>query len=93
MDNQPEPYVYADAVAAHLGNMSPLTIKQWARTGKIPGRKPGKYWLFKISEVDAELAKPQENPWAQSPQSRGRRSAAAIKKARWNPEWEVGSRG
>lgn len=67
-----EAYVGATALAEHLNDMSPLTIKQWARNGKIPGIKPGKEWLFRISEVDAHLNKAVD-PWAQSAQSRGRR--------------------
>jgi excisionase family DNA binding protein len=70
-----EPYVGATALAEHLNDMSPLTVRQWARVGKIPGIKPGKEWLFRISEVDAHLNSPNDDPWAQSAQSRGRRRA------------------
>lgn len=71
-----EPYVGAKEVAVMLNNMSPLTVKQWAKAGKIPGTKPGKEWLFQLSEVKAFLDNNQTDPWAQSPRSRGRRRVA-----------------
>lgn len=71
-----EPFVGAREVAAYLNNMSPLTVKQWAKTGKIPGTKPGKEWLFQLSEVKAALDTAAADPWAQSPRSRNRRRIA-----------------
>lgn len=71
-----EPYVGAKEVAVMLNDMSPLTVKQWAKAGKIPGIKPGKEWLFQLSEVKATLDKTQSDPWAQSSRSRGRRRIA-----------------
>ncbi|MBH0176258.1 helix-turn-helix domain-containing protein [Fictibacillus sp. 23RED33] len=35
----------AEEVAALLG-IQPLTVKEWARNGKIPAAKVGKQWLF-----------------------------------------------
>jgi excisionase family DNA binding protein len=66
-----EPFVGAAEVAAHL-NQSVLIIQSWARIGKIPGIKPGRAWMFRLSEVDAAVKK-EGNPWAQSAQSRGRK--------------------
>lgn len=71
-----EPFVGVADVAALLNNMSTFTVKEWAKAGKIPGIKPGKYWLFRPSEVIAALNPPAADPWAQSPQSRARKRAS-----------------
>lgn len=70
-----EPYVDAHVVAEHLGSMSHLTILSWAKRDKIPGIKPGKKWLFKLSEVNAALDPPVDT-WVPSPQSRSRKRAS-----------------
>lgn len=66
-----EPWVDAVAAAAHM-NKSVLTIRRWAHAGEIPGVKKGGEWMFQLSAIDEHLNTPTD-PWAQSPQSRGRR--------------------
>ncbi|MGN7799039.1 helix-turn-helix domain-containing protein [Leifsonia sp. 22587] len=66
-----ERWVDCEALATHLGK-SVFTIRRWAQTGTVPGRKVGKAWMFRISEVDDHLSRPVD-PWQQSPRSRGRR--------------------
>ena len=60
-----EPWVDAEAVAAHLGFKSDYVRKQ-AAAGKIPGTcfQNGKraYWRFKISAVDQNMAAPSVSP-------------------------------
>jgi hypothetical protein len=69
-----EPYVRAREVADFLGGISVQSVHQWRKAGKISGIKPGKEWLFILSDVRAELARVQPEPKpVQSPQSRGRR--------------------
>jgi excisionase family DNA binding protein len=68
-----EPLVGANEIAAYLNHMSPLTVKAWAKAGKIPGIKPGKEWLFRISEVKTSLHSESTDRWAASPRSRTRR--------------------
>lgn len=50
-----EGWVGVEQVAAHLGGISPLTVLNWRKQGKLSAIKPGKRWLFRISDVDAEL--------------------------------------
>ncbi|MGN6760565.1 MAG: helix-turn-helix domain-containing protein [Leifsonia sp.] len=67
----PEPWVDSEAAAAHLGK-SVFTIRRWAQTAAIPARKVGREWMFQLSAIDAHLNR-VEDPWIQSPRSRGRR--------------------
>lgn len=69
--SEPEPWSGVQEVAEHLGKTVPV-IQSWARQGKIPGIKPGRDWMFRMSEIDAHLSAPKDS-WAQSNQSRGRR--------------------
>ena len=42
-----------DAIeAASLLRMHPNTLKKKARLGEIPGRHVGKYWRFRISDLN-----------------------------------------
>lgn len=69
-----EPYVKARVVAESLGGLSVQTVHQWRKAGKISGIKPGKEWLFILSDVRADLARVKAEPkQVQSSQSRGRR--------------------
>ena len=70
-----EAFVDAAAAGAHLGGKSAYTIRQWAKAGIIPGVKLGGTWLFKLSDIEKHLSRPQD-PWYQSARSRGRRRAA-----------------
>jgi excisionase family DNA binding protein len=38
--------VFTTEEAAELLRVSPRTVCQWLRSGKIPGRKVGKFWLI-----------------------------------------------
>lgn len=77
-----EPWVTLKDIAAHLG-MHPQTAWVKARAGDIPGHQingKGK-WRFRISEVDARLRGENDDPFAQSPQSRARRRTMNGKNA------------
>ncbi|WP_396427044.1 helix-turn-helix domain-containing protein [Leifsonia shinshuensis] len=65
-----EPWVDSEALAAHLGK-SVFTVRRWAQTGTVPGRRVGNGWMFRISEVDDHLSRPLD-PWQQSRRSRAR---------------------
>jgi excisionase family DNA binding protein len=42
-----------DAIeAAALLRMHPTTLKKKARLGEIPGRRIGKYWRFRVSDLN-----------------------------------------
>ena len=46
-----EPHL--DAIeAASLLRMHPKTLKKKARLGEIPGRHVGKYWRFRVSDLN-----------------------------------------
>lgn len=47
----PEPWVSLEEIAAHLG-VSKDTIHRWIRSREMPAHKVGRFWKFKISEVD-----------------------------------------
>lgn len=69
-----ERWVSLRELANHLG-MHYQTAWVKAKAGDIPsGRINGKgKWRFRLSEVDASLAATNQDEFAQSPQSRGRR--------------------
>lgn len=60
--------------AAHL-NLTEATVRAYAQAGTIPAVKIGSRWRFDLDAIDRHLTQPAD-PWAQSPQSRGRRRAA-----------------
>lgn len=75
--NEDERWVTAEELAAHL-RTSTQSIRAWVKEGRISGFKPGKLWLFKISEVEAALSARRDEPKPiQSPQSRGRKRLPA----------------
>ncbi len=47
-----EPWVSVDDVARHLG-VSKDTIYRWVDARKIPTHRVGRFWKFKVAEVDA----------------------------------------
>ena len=52
MSETAEKWVSVEEAAEYL-DIKPATLKEWLRKGKdIPGRKIGKQWKFKISELD-----------------------------------------
>ncbi|WP_410781002.1 helix-turn-helix domain-containing protein [Leifsonia sp. SIMBA_070] len=67
-----EPWVDSERLAEHLGK-SVFTVRRWAQSGIIPGRKVGGGWMFRVSEVDDSVNRQPADPWIQSPRSRGRR--------------------
>ena len=42
--------------AARLTGLAPMTLRKWARTGKIPARRAGRLILFDLAELDHWLA-------------------------------------
>lgn len=69
-----EPYRSVEQIAAWLG-IRPATVREWARTGVITGHQPGgRVWLFRESEVEADIARsgrqPSELPVAPKPRPR-----------------------
>jgi excisionase family DNA binding protein len=49
-----------DQVAERL-SVAPYTVRQWAREGKLPAIRLGKYWRFRSSSIDQWLDD-QERP-------------------------------
>ena len=47
----PEPWVSLEEIAEHL-KVSTDTIHRWIRARKIPVQRVGRFWRFKVSEVD-----------------------------------------
>ena len=47
----PEPWVSVELVAQHLG-VSKDTIYRWIEGEKIPAHRVGRFWKFKIDEID-----------------------------------------
>lgn len=47
--------------AAGLLQISEYTIREWARDGKIPAMRMGRYWRFRKSSLDAWI-NDQERP-------------------------------
>lgn len=50
----PEKWVNLEDIADHL-SVSTDTVRNWIKDGKLPFYKAGKWYKFKISEVDAWL--------------------------------------
>ena len=48
---QPEPWVSVEEVARHLG-VSKDTIYRWIEADRLPAHKVGRFWKFKLQEVD-----------------------------------------
>ncbi len=49
-----ERWVTAADVAEHLA-MTTYWVREMAKHGELPGTKIGKWWRFRISEVDAAM--------------------------------------
>jgi excisionase family DNA binding protein len=47
----PERWLSVKEIAVHLG-VSKESIYNWVSEGKIPAHKIGRFWKFKVSEVD-----------------------------------------
>ncbi len=47
----PEPWVSVEDVARHLG-VSKDTIYRWIEADRLPALKVGRFWKFKLQEVD-----------------------------------------
>lgn len=47
----PDPWVSVDDIARHLG-VSKDTIYRWAEAQRLPAHKVGRFWKFKLQEVD-----------------------------------------
>jgi excisionase family DNA binding protein len=47
----PEPWVSVDEVAGHLG-VAKDSIYRWIEGKRLPARRVGRLWKFKLSEVD-----------------------------------------
>ena len=50
-ENMPERWLSVKEIAAHLG-VSKESIYNWVNEEKIPAHKIGRFWKFKVSEVD-----------------------------------------
>jgi excisionase family DNA binding protein len=53
--SEPEPYKKITQVSILLQTPIP-TIRQWAKTGKLPYYKPGKHLLFRQSDIEDFMA-------------------------------------
>lgn len=48
----PDPWLSADAIAAHLG-VTKDTVYAWIADKRMPAHKVGRLWKFQAGEVDA----------------------------------------
>lgn len=60
-------------VASQL-NVTPYTVRGYAKAGMLRGSKPGKRWLFDPADVEAFLEAAQNRP-RETPRRRRRRAA------------------
>jgi excisionase family DNA binding protein len=59
----------AEEVAEHLG-MSRYTIGEWLRSGRLKGRRIGRFWRIKESDLEAFINDPPPlESRAQTPES------------------------
>jgi len=47
----PEPWVSVEDIARHLG-VSKDTIYRWIEAQRLPAHKVGRFWKFKLQEID-----------------------------------------
>lgn len=47
----PDPWVSVEDVARHLG-VSKDTIYRWIEAQRLPAHKVGRFWKFKLQEID-----------------------------------------
>src|SRR5256885_7687539 len=65
MAHRQSEWLTPEEVAALL-KITPKTVKDWLRAGKLPGRKMGKLWRVQAAEVDAFMEQlPREAPAAE----------------------------
>lgn len=50
--NVPERWLSVKEIAEHLA-VSKESIYGWVKNGSIPAHKIGRFWRFKVSEIDA----------------------------------------
>jgi excisionase family DNA binding protein len=50
-----EPLLNDEAAARLLGGLHVKTLQRMARKGEIPAHKIGRYWFFRLSEIEAWL--------------------------------------
>lgn len=68
-----EPWVSVDEVSGHLG-VAKDTIYRWIETRGLPAHRVGRLWKFKLSELDAWVARGgAAGARSGSPPNRGRR--------------------
>ncbi len=51
-----EPLLTSEELARHLG-VDENTVYRWSRAGRIPALKVGRWWRFRVGEVEAALAR------------------------------------
>lgn len=61
-----------EEAAAYLG-MAPSTLRKRAAAGNVPGAKPGRRWMFRVSEIEA-YRRPPRVPANTDPRIRAQRS-------------------
>ena len=49
---EPSGYISFEEAMMYLRIRKARTLREWVRLGKVSAYKPGKYLLFKISELD-----------------------------------------
>ena len=50
-----EPFVSSEKAGQFLC-LHPKTVEKMARAGRIPARKIGKFWRYRLSELDSALS-------------------------------------
>ena len=69
-----------DAIeAAALLRMHPKTLKKKACLGEIPGRHVGKYWRFRVSDLNDWLWRQERGGYGASPVSANGARTAAVR--------------
>lgn len=51
-----EPLLTSEELARHLG-VDENTVYRWSRAGRVPALKVGRWWRFRLGEVEAALAR------------------------------------
>lgn len=54
MTERSEPWISMKEASEYL-KVTPETVRSWIKNKSLPAKKPGKSWLFKISEIDEWL--------------------------------------
>lgn len=49
--------IYTVEQVAKMFKVKEITVREWARTGKLPGKKIGQRWVFLERDILAELDK------------------------------------